>query len=114
MLLAWRDIPQDSQAPAGLPHFSIVFGGISAAFRALRNRSVLRWLLLLEFSDLMLDVFYGFLALYFVDVAGFSTGNAALAVAVWTGVGLPGDFLLIPLLERVRGWIICAGAWWPN
>ncbi len=26
-----------------------------------------------------------------------------MAVAVWTGVGLLGDFLLIPLLERVRG-----------
>jgi hypothetical protein len=40
---------------------------------------------------------------YFVDVAGFSEANAALAVAVWTGVGLLGDFLLIPLVERVKG-----------
>jgi FSR family fosmidomycin resistance protein-like MFS transporter len=58
---------------------------------------------LLEFSDLMLDVFYGFLPLYFVDVAGFTPAQAALSVAVWTGVGLLGDFLLIPLVERVKG-----------
>lgn len=61
------------------------------------------WLVLLEFSDLMLDVLYGYLALYFVDVVGFSASKAALAVAVWTGFGLLGDFLLIPLLEKVRG-----------
>ena len=51
----------------------------------------------------MLDVLYGFLALYFVDVAGFSGGEAALGVAVWSGLGLLGDFLLIPLIERVQG-----------
>jgi FSR family fosmidomycin resistance protein-like MFS transporter len=40
---------------------------------------------------------------YFVDVVGFSISKAALAVAVWTGFSLLGDFLLIPLLERVHG-----------
>lgn len=73
------------------------------ALRALRRPSVLRWLVLLEFSDLMLDVLYSYLALYLVDVAGADVGAAALGVAVWTGVGLVGDFLMIPLLERVRG-----------
>jgi len=73
------------------------------ALMAFRRRDVLRWLLLLQFSDLMLDVPNGFLALYFVDVVGASESKAALAVAVWTGVGLSSDFLLIPLLERVRG-----------
>jgi hypothetical protein len=63
----------------------------------------LRWLLLLEAGDLMLDVLAGFLALYFVDVVGASPAGAGAAVMVWTGVGLLGDFLLIPLLERVRG-----------
>lgn len=33
----------------------------------------------------VLDVFHGFLALYFVDVAGVGAVEAALAVAVWTG-----------------------------
>lgn len=77
--------------------------GIVNALRALRRREVLHWLTLLAFSDLMLDVLLGFLALYFVDVVGVTETQAGLAVAVWTGVGLVGDLLLIPLLERVRG-----------
>ena len=77
--------------------------GMQNALIALRNREVLRWLVLLEFSDLMLDVLYGFLALYFVDVVGITPTQAALAVSVWLIVGLIGDFLLIPLLERVSG-----------
>jgi len=77
--------------------------GLKNAVRALRRRDVARWLILLQFSDLMLDILYSFLALYFVDVVGVSVEEATLAVAVWTGVGLVGDALLIPLLERMRG-----------
>ena len=77
--------------------------GLRNAARTLRRRDVLRWLTLLEFANLMLDILYGFIALYFVDVVGTNIEQAALAVAVWTGVGLLGDFLLIPLVERVRG-----------
>ena len=77
--------------------------GITDAFDQLRSRSVLRWLVLLEFSDLMLDGLHGYLALYFVDVAGLSGTSAALGVATWIGFGLLGDFLLIPLLTRVHG-----------
>ncbi|MGD8998591.1 MAG: MFS transporter [Anaerolineae bacterium] len=77
--------------------------GVLDALRALRRGEVLRWLTLLEFSDLMLDVLLGFLALYLVDVAGAGPYQAGVAVAVWTGLGLLGDLLLIPLLERVRG-----------
>ncbi|MFN8381353.1 MAG: hypothetical protein U0V02_05405 [Anaerolineales bacterium] len=58
----------------------------------------------------MLDVLYGFLPLYFVDVAGFTPAQAALSVAVWTGVGLLGDFLLIPLVERMKALTIFASA----
>jgi FSR family fosmidomycin resistance protein-like MFS transporter len=36
-------------------------------------------------------------------VVHLPSGQAALAVLVWTVAGLLGDFLLIPLLERVRG-----------
>jgi FSR family fosmidomycin resistance protein-like MFS transporter len=73
------------------------------ALRAFRQPGVLRWLILLAFSDFMLDILLGFLALYVVDVAGGTPEQGALAVAVWTGFGLLGDALLIPLLERVRG-----------
>lgn len=76
---------------------------VSGAVRLLRSPSVLRWLLLLQFADLMLDVLFGYLALYFVDVAGAAPAVAGAAVAVWTGVGLGGDFLLVLLLERIKG-----------
>jgi MFS transporter, FSR family, fosmidomycin resistance protein len=70
---------------------------------ALRRKEVLRWLTLLECSNLMLDILLGYLALYFVDVVGVTEAEAGIAVAIWTVVGLLGDLLLIPLLERVRG-----------
>jgi FSR family fosmidomycin resistance protein-like MFS transporter len=77
--------------------------GICQAINALKRRNVLRWLTLLQFSDLMLDVLRGFLALYFVDVVGASNTQASFAITVWLEFGLVGDFLLIPLLERVQG-----------
>lgn len=77
--------------------------GVRDMVQALKNREVLRWLTLLQFSDLMTDILLGYLALYMVDVAGVSVVEAGLAVSVWTVVGLLGDFALIPLLERVRG-----------
>jgi FSR family fosmidomycin resistance protein-like MFS transporter len=79
------------------------FSMLRATLGALRSGTVLRWLALLEFSDLMLDVLLGFLALYMVDVAGVGLAQAGVAVAVWTGAGLLGDFLLIPLLEKMSG-----------
>lgn len=77
--------------------------GLAQAWRAVRSGTVLRWLVLLEFSDFMLDVLLGFLALYFVDVVGVTPALAGTAVAVWSGAGLLSDALIIPLLERVRG-----------
>lgn len=100
LALAWR-LPfagrRRGEQTAGLKE------GWAAALQALRRREVLRWLTLLEFSDLMLDVLLGFLGLYFTDVVGVSPAQAGLAVGVWTGVGLLGDVLLLPLLERVAG-----------
>jgi FSR family fosmidomycin resistance protein-like MFS transporter len=71
------------------------------ALRSLRRGEVVRWLVLLEVANMMLDVFFGFLALYLVDVAGVSVPQAALAVTVWTVAEVVGNLLLIPLLERV-------------
>lgn len=79
--------------------------GIYHAINTLKRRNVLRWLTLLQFADLMLDVLSGFLAMYFVDVVGTSNTQASFAITVWLGFGLLGDFLLIPLLERVQGLI---------
>ena len=73
------------------------------ALRALLRRDVFRWLFLVELSDLLLDVFLGFLALYLVDEAGTSAATGGLAVAVWTGAGLVGSAAMIPLLRRLDG-----------
>jgi FSR family fosmidomycin resistance protein-like MFS transporter len=89
------------------------------AGQALRDRSVLRWLLLLEISDLLLDAFTGFVAVYLVAVAGVSPAQAALAV----GVRLAAALLLYPAFLLAPGFwpkvVILAGlslvtaAWYP-
>jgi MFS transporter, FSR family, fosmidomycin resistance protein len=111
--ITWRVYPRSIETTAGMSDATVeddddgetlsFRAGLRAAFVALRRREVLRWLTLLQFSDLMLDGLHAYLALYMVDVVGVSETEAGLTVAIWTGVGLIGDFLLIPLLERVRG-----------
>jgi len=61
---------------------------------------VWRWLLLLEFADLMGDVLFSYLALYFVDVAGATETQAGIAVTVWLALGLTTDFFFIPFIDR--------------
>ncbi|MGB7540159.1 MAG: MFS transporter [Anaerolineales bacterium] len=79
----------------------LTFRGLLSDFlSAIRRKEVLRWLILLALGDLMLDVLLGFIALYGTDVAYVSTATASLMVAVWSGVGILGDALLIPLLTR--------------
>ena len=72
-------------------------------FTAVRRPGVLRWLVLLQVSDLLLDVFTGFLALYLVAVAHATPAQAALGVAIRLGAGLAGDALLIRALRHARG-----------
>ena len=67
---------------------------------ALRDWGTLRWLLLLEVADLLVDVFTGFLALYLVDVAHLTPAVAALAIAIRLGAALAGDAGLVVVLER--------------
>ena len=69
--------------------------------RALRDWGTLRWLLLIEVADLLVDVFTGFLALYLVDVVHMTPAVAALAIAVRLGAMLAGDAALVVILERV-------------
>lgn len=77
--------------------------GLANALRALRRREVLRWLILLEAADLLLDILLAYLALYFVDVVRVTPARAALAVTLWTGASLLGSVAVIPLLRRVSG-----------
>jgi FSR family fosmidomycin resistance protein-like MFS transporter len=67
---------------------------------AARDRDVLRWLVLLQVADLLVDVFTGFLGLYLVDVAHLSPGVAALGIAIRLGAALAGDAVLVGVLER--------------
>jgi FSR family fosmidomycin resistance protein-like MFS transporter len=76
---------------------------VRGALSVLVRREVFRWLFLVELSDLLLDVFAGFLALYLVDEAGASPVAGGLAVGVWTGAGLVGSAAVIPLLRHVDG-----------
>jgi FSR family fosmidomycin resistance protein-like MFS transporter len=104
--VAWRmpaGLPGPDSPDGGRPHPAALLDAARDALAALRKRAVLRWLTLLQFSDLMLDVLHGLLALYFVDVARAGGTGAALALAVWTGVGLVGDGMVVALLERVPG-----------
>jgi FSR family fosmidomycin resistance protein-like MFS transporter len=103
LFAAIKFLPASQTSSDNFPSPRVFFNGLRAAFSALKNLTVLRWLLLLEFSDLMLDILHGFLALYLVDVMNLTPANAAFALVVYTGIGLIGDFLLIPFLERIRG-----------
>ncbi len=98
-LLAVRRLPPSggSETAEGL------VSAIRGLAALLRRADVLRWLALLQATDLMLDVLHGFLALYLVDIAHVSPTRAALGVATWTGGGLVGDALLLVILRRVSG-----------
>ncbi len=71
--------------------------------RTARKPGMMRWMLLLQLSDLMLDVFVGYVALYFTDVVGTSPAMASIALGILMVSGLVADALLIPLLERFPG-----------
>jgi MFS transporter, FSR family, fosmidomycin resistance protein len=91
--------PADPE-PAGLAPADREPAGLRSALRAARRPAVLRWLILLQVSDLLLDVLTGFVAVYFVAVAGVSPGRAALAVGVRLAADLAGSAVLVGVLER--------------
>ncbi len=103
LALGWRAPLGGGASGAGRAAGASLRRVAAGALDALKDRAVLRWATLLQFADLTLDVLHGFLALYFVDVAGGREAGAAFAILVWTGAGLIGDALLIPLLRRTDG-----------
>ncbi len=70
---------------------------------ALRSRTLVKWVILTELADFMLDKLLEVTGLYFHDVAGVSLPAASAAVTVSTIAGLLGSFVLVPLLEKVNG-----------
>ena len=102
LLAALRYLPPDPISTSSFPSLRVVFDGFRAAFAALKRAEVWRWLLLLEFADLMMDVLFSYLALYFVDVARATESQAGIAVTVWLAMGLITDFLFIPFIDRQK------------
>jgi FSR family fosmidomycin resistance protein-like MFS transporter len=68
---------------------------------ALRDWRTVRWLVLLQVADLLVDVFTGFLGLYLVDVAHLAPGVAAVGIAIRLGAALAADAALVVVLERI-------------
>jgi MFS transporter, FSR family, fosmidomycin resistance protein len=102
LLAALRYLPPDSVSTSSFPSLRVVFDGVRTAFAALKRADVWRWLLLLEFADLMMDVLFSYLALYFVDVARATEAQAGIAVTIWLAMGLITDFLFIPFIDRQK------------
>lgn len=100
LFAAFRSVPYDVVTASHFPGFREVWRGFHSAFAHLKRGEVWRWLILLEFSDLLMDVLLGYLALYFVDVAQVSETQAGIAVTVWLGMGLVSDLLFIPYIDR--------------
>jgi MFS transporter, FSR family, fosmidomycin resistance protein len=100
LLAALRYLPPDHVSTPSFPSMSVVFDGFRAAFNSLKRADVWRWLLLLEFADLMGDVLFSYLALYFVDVGRATETQAGIAVTAWLALGLITDFLFIPFIDR--------------
>jgi len=100
LLAALIYLPPDRVPSSSFPSLRVVVDGFRAAFSALKRADVWRWLLLLEFADLMMDVLFSYLALYFVDVAHVTEAQAGIAVTVWLAMGLVTDLLFIPFIDR--------------
>ena len=104
--VAWLAVARNPPQPAPVDGDRDRPGAMAAARRALaapRRPGVLRWLVLLQVSDLLLDVFTGFLALYLVAVVHATPAQAALGVAIRLGAGLAGDAALIRALRHAGG-----------
>jgi FSR family fosmidomycin resistance protein-like MFS transporter len=84
-----------------------VFGVLRELLRGLwdtlRNVKLLRWIILLDLSDLLLDIFTGYAALYFADVAGLGEAQVALVLSLMMLASLASDVFIIPLLEKFNG-----------
>ncbi len=76
---------------------------LAGLWGAIRNAHLMRWLVLLQFSDLLLDVLTGYLPIYFTDVTGMSLAQASLMMSVLMLAGLISNIVLIPILERFPG-----------
>lgn len=102
--LTWfRQIPLHPMRQTVDPGVSAGKSLLSGLWGAIHNPQLLRWMILLPFSDFLLDVLTGYLPLYFTDVNGMSVSKASLMMSILMLVGLVANILLIPILERFPG-----------
>jgi MFS transporter, FSR family, fosmidomycin resistance protein len=108
-----QSAPGDPQSAPGDPPQSVPGGGdpgqlgaaaaVRRAVSVLRRGEVMRWVVLLEVANLLLDVLTGFVALYLVDVVHATPAAAAIGVAIRLVAMLAGDIALLAVLERAGG-----------
>jgi FSR family fosmidomycin resistance protein-like MFS transporter len=115
--VAWLAVASSGRAecgpdPGDADDAEPAWPGWRRAMTVVREAGALRWLLLVEASDLLLDVFSAFLALYLVVVARASAPVAALGVAVRLAAGLAGDVILLRLLEHRNGRRVLRASVW--
>jgi FSR family fosmidomycin resistance protein-like MFS transporter len=89
--------------PEPHPEMTDLRAAVRGAIAALRMGRVLRWLTLLQLTDLLQDVFLGYAAIYLVDDAGASPMLAAVGLGVLSAATLLGDSVVIWILRRVDG-----------
>ena len=78
-------------------------GLLKGLWQAVTDPALLRWFVLLELSDMLLDRFTLYVPLYFTDVVGITAAQASLVAALLMLSGLAGDFFTVRLLERMPG-----------
>ena len=76
---------------------------LKGLWQAVTDPALLRWFVLLELSDMLLDRFTIYVPLYFTDVVGISAAQASLVASLLMLSGLAGDVLTVRLLERIPG-----------
>ncbi len=81
---------------------------------ALRSRPLIKWIILTELADFMLDKLLEVTGLYFHDVAGVSLAAASGVVTVATIAGLLGNFALAAVAGKSDVACACCACrpWW--
>jgi FSR family fosmidomycin resistance protein-like MFS transporter len=103
VITSLRHIPiahHEHHARQGNPPLRSLLSGL---WQAVRDPGLMRWMVLLQLSDLLLDVLTGYLALYFTNVMGLSVAQSGVMLSVLMGASLISNIALIPLLERIPG-----------
>jgi FSR family fosmidomycin resistance protein-like MFS transporter len=106
LLVKAHPFPQKRASPnPGVDHqlykeFQVLLRGV---WELARNRNLWRWIILLQLSDLMLDVFRGYLPLYLTDKGGLDNAQTGLIMGAFMLATLVADAAIIPILDRFPG-----------